>query len=292
MSSASEANCNSSEHCLDKCNENTKVAEIQRILIEKYRKNETLFDEFDVNKIVKDEKYVNSYLMRQKCNLNDTVSMIENALIWRKEHCLSKLCETSFSREFYEIGALFIQGIDIEDNILLFVRAKYSSCDKKCREAFRRTAAYFMFKAHENALYENRNGWTLFMDMSDVRISECDILEFFNILKILVNYIPSGLKRIIIFQMPSFVKIFMKIGTAVLPTDWKQIIAFADSNDITKYIAVDQLPHFITKTGESFVADIPANVKCFDECDCEVIGIKNEDKFAFKSLIAKWKSLQ
>ncbi|RWS21611.1 motile sperm domain-containing protein 2-like protein, partial [Leptotrombidium deliense] len=209
------------------------LVEVQERLLKLYEDDKDIFDDSDVKKIVQSMGYLRRFAQRQDANPDKTVEMVKNTLIWRKEQKLPQICESVIPLEFYELGACFLQGTDNDGNYILHVRAKYAIFNDKVKLAMERMFAYLLFRVVEEAMkLPTGKGWVLLADLTGISMAQYDLPEILWALKVVVNYMPAGLKSIIIYNLPWFAKPIVKVVMAFIPGEWKRIMHFVGHKEL------------------------------------------------------------
>ncbi|RWS00785.1 Motile sperm domain-containing protein 2-like protein [Dinothrombium tinctorium] len=268
-----------------------KLNAIREELLKVFEGDPRLFDANDVNKIVMNDNYLNRFLQRQRGDLKKAIDFVKQTLIWRKQEGLTKMNDSFIPRELYEIGGSLIYGTDVEGNAVMYMRAKYSKMPKEIRGAMERMMYFYVYKVLEKGLFEeNDKGWTLVLDLSGISVCHCDPQAVFSALKML-HHMPSGIKRILIFDFPYFAKPLFKFALSLTPTEWRNLIQFVNLKQLQKLISPEKLPSFFENPQSKFESEIPADAKYIDEIDLTEIGLNSENKKIFKNYIEKIRNI-
>ncbi|RWS12740.1 motile sperm domain-containing protein 2-like isoform X1 [Dinothrombium tinctorium] len=254
------------------------IIEVQEKLLKIVEDEKDIFDETDVKKIVQSMSYLRKYCQRQDGKADKTVEMVKEALIWRKEHQIPKLTEANIPREFIETGFIYISGADIEGNPLLCIRGKYCHFTPSTKEGCERILSYFLFKALEQGM-ANGKGWTILVDLTGLSMAQYDVPEVLWVLKVIVNYMPSGLKNMIGVNIPWFAKPLVKVVMSFIPSDWKKIIQFVSSKELYKFIPKESVPKYIENPREKFHITAPPECKPMSEIDVEALALEDKEEF-------------
>lgn len=92
---------------LDDAEIKEKINSVREKLEKELFCDELLYDAEDVNRLRNCDFEVRRYLLLTNMDHDQTVSMIKDRLIWRKEIGFSTMKANSFPREFYECGSVF-----------------------------------------------------------------------------------------------------------------------------------------------------------------------------------------
>ncbi|RWS21775.1 Motile sperm domain-containing protein 2-like protein [Leptotrombidium deliense] len=252
------------------------LVEVQNRLLKEYDENKEIFDASDVSKIVERLSYLRRFAQRQDGNADKTFEMVKNTLIWRKDMKLPLMTDDVLPIEFYDLGSGFIHGTDFNGNLIFHVRAKYCCFSDKVNKAIQRFFAYMLFKVTEISIIE-RKGWTLFIDMTGVSVTQFDLAGLLWLLKFIVSYLPAGLKSIILYNLPWYSKPLMKVFMTFIPREWKQIIHIVGQKELTKLIPNEFIPCYIENPKLKYNVAIPPEAKPLSKIDVTYYDTERED---------------
>ncbi|RWS24409.1 Motile sperm domain-containing protein 2-like protein [Leptotrombidium deliense] len=265
------------------------LVEVQNRLLKVYEEDNTIFEASDVKKIVESFAYLRRFAQRQDGNAEKTFEMVKNTLIWRKEMKTPLIKDDIIPLEFYDLGAAFIHGIDLDGNVILNVRAKYAILNDKVRNAIERWLAFTMFKVVEMSMHSGK-GWTLLADLTGISVTQYDLPEILWVLKVVVNYMPAGIKSVIVYNLPWFAKPFVKIVMAFIPREWKKLIHFVGHKELLKLIPKDFIPGYIENPNMQFCAPVPPDAKPLSDIDLMYLNTDRDDLINFMhNILAKVK---
>ncbi|RWS02240.1 Motile sperm domain-containing protein 2-like protein [Dinothrombium tinctorium] len=276
----------SSKSLIRNVEEYSLIAQIQESLLKMYEEQNDLFDELDVQNIIMNKVYLRRFFVRQNGNVPKTIDMIKEALIWRKEKNLPHITPSHAPREIYEVGAIIQHETDYDGNSVIYFRNKYAFITKETRECGVRLLLSLVYLQIENGLNNNK-GWMVVNDFTDITMANCNAVEALSVFRIYNKYTPEGLRKVIFYNVPWFAKHILKSLASMLPSEWRKIIHIVDKGSLHKFIPPENIPSFITNPAVRFQTPYPPDVKDIDHSDLELIGVKPEDKAAFKAFFDK-----
>ncbi|RWR99349.1 Motile sperm domain-containing protein 2-like protein [Dinothrombium tinctorium] len=87
--------------------------------------------------------------------------------------------------------------------------------------------------------------WILLCDLSECAVRNFDIpLLIWGLVNYLDNY-PSGLKRVLVYNLPWVGKPFFKTFCKLLPKPLKELLVVVDKTEIFNYIPKQSLPAYL-----------------------------------------------
>ncbi|RWS11341.1 motile sperm domain containing-like protein [Dinothrombium tinctorium] len=201
------------------------------------------------------------------------------------------MTDASLPRELYEIGGVFIHGKDKDGNVMLFCRTKYSSFPRVAQNAMERANYYIAYKVLEIGLLEDNDcGWIMVIDFTDTKPTQFDPQMSFSLLKML-HYMPAGLKRILLFNLPWYGKPLLNLILSLVPSEWRKIVRIVNLEQILTIIPNENLPLFFQFPDAKYENEVPNEAKPLDEIDLEIFGLKPKDKKVFKKYLEKMQNL-
>lgn len=218
------------------------VQQIRERFFEDYQNNKDLYDENDVNRIRENEWYVKRFLLARRRNVGEAFEMMRNTMRWRKEMGLPTMKDSDFPIEFYKIGGLFAYERDKDGNVVIFMRVRMH---RKIPELADPVKKFLMHIVNKVDLEVDGNGTVIVFDCSGAGYSNMD-LDFLTFLISAGNsYFPVGLKYILVYELSWFLNAFRRIAMSLIPQSFLPLIKFANKNDITDYIPIDNLPDYM-----------------------------------------------
>lgn len=204
--------------------------------------------------------------------------MMKISLKWRKNEGLSDAQDSSFPREFFMIGACHVYNTDLDGNCVLHFRVKVYRNIKEIKDVMEKFVAFQMFKADELGRNNGEDtGWTLVFDLTSITATQYDLPELVWLIQTLLKYYPSGLKKVIVYNLPWFFKPVVSICMAFVPLEWKRIIFFENAKDIFKHIAMENLPEYIGGTCPQSHREVPPGTRTAVELAQEVYNMSEQD---------------
>ncbi|RWS22288.1 Motile sperm domain-containing protein 2-like protein, partial [Leptotrombidium deliense] len=246
------------------------LLEVQNRLFKEYEENNEIFDASDVKKIIKSLRYLRRFAQRQDGNVNKTFEMVKNTLIWRKAMKIPLMTDDLIPLEFYDLGIAFINGTDRDGNFIFNVRAKYAYFNENVNTALERMCIFMLFKVIEASITAG-TGWTLLLDITGISVTQWDFSELVWLLKVVINYMPAGLKSAILYNMPWFAKPFAKILMPFIPREWKHIIHIVGPKELPKLVPEEFIPCYMENPKNKFVIPTPSDAKSMSEIDTTIL---------------------
>ncbi|RWS09385.1 Motile sperm domain-containing protein 2-like protein [Dinothrombium tinctorium] len=276
----------SSKSLFENIEEYDKVAKIQAALLTMWKQDSELFDELDVQNIIWNKVYLHRFLLRQHGNVKKTIEMVKETLIWRKEKRIPHIIPSAVPREIYDLGPMITHGTDRDGNVVLYIRLKCLFVIEETKESNIRLLMARVFSTFEEGLANNK-GFVLFYDATDVTMANYHLAEALDAFRIFQKYVPSGLTKIVFYNLTWYARSLIKPAFALLQNELRKMLHFVNKNDVDKIISPKSLPPFITDPATKYKIPRPPDVKDIDHCDLELIGVKLEDREAYKAFIEK-----
>ena len=137
------------------------------------------------------------FLRHVKCksrNLDEAVPYLLDVLRWRKKFNVSELTETSFPKEFYESGGMYINGFDRQGNLLCFVRTRFYYKEPVLYELFQKFSIYNRFKIDEMAASLGKQ-YVLVHDLTGTTLANFNKDAMLFTKAVLTYYMPLGFEE-------------------------------------------------------------------------------------------------
>ncbi|XP_059168078.1 motile sperm domain-containing protein 2-like isoform X2 [Physella acuta] len=205
-----------------------------------------MYDARDLEKLQADPVFVQTYI-RGKDRLDEGVDLVHSSLKFRKEIKANDLCEASFDRELFDLGALYFHKKDIQGNRILWLRVKLHRKDAPPeRIAIEKQG---MIYAIEKAFKENPlSKIVVLLDMSACGLSNLDVDFVKYIITIFKYYYPTFLAYMLIYDMPWIFNAAWKLIKAWLSPEAVAKIKFVTKGDVQTYIKAEDLPPYMGGT--------------------------------------------
>lgn len=236
------------------------VSEIRAKLIEEVGKvnDATLFDAKEYQRLLHDDDHLRRYIKRKKGDVSQSVTFLVEVLRWRKKLGVPDMVETTFPKEFYELGGIHVYSEDKDGNILLHVRLRLFQKIPEILELLKKFTVFQMLRADEEAARRGNDvGWVLLFDCSGAGVANAD-MEMANFVNTtLRGYFPSGQKYVLIHNLPWLLNALKNIVFAMLPSNVKQRIKFSSDKNIKEYIPEANLPEYMGGTCQSVYPVVP-----------------------------------
>ena len=267
-------------------------------LISIVSKKPHLYDSNDVNHfILSTDDHILSYcdrfthIYRDICDelIDKTVRMLNDTLIWRKECTLSSLTDVSFPIEFYSVGGLFLYTRDINNNQVIVFRLAIYQKIPQLKEGMELFTTYQMFKAHNIAVANKLNGWSLIFDITNVTMAQYDLPQLLWLINTMLKYYPRTLKAVYVLNTPwIFKKIANFINRAFIPHEWKCVLKFVSNDELRQFITDDNLPDYLNGTCEKSYRDVPEGALPVETVAFDKYGMSEKDCLRIKEHFDKY----
>lgn len=233
------------------------IDEIRKELKEDVSKlDPSTYDEVEYQRFLSDDNYFKRYIRRKRGDVAATIPFLIGVLKWRQSLGISNLTETSFPREFYDIGGIHIHGEDNDGNVLLHIRISLFQKLGEILELLKKFTIFLMLKADSEAAAKGK-GWVLIFDCTGAGMANADI-EMANFLNsTLKNYFPSGQMYVLGHNLPWLLNAVKNIIFAMLPSNVKRRIKFSNDKTITDFISRDSLPGYMGGTSNQMYPYVP-----------------------------------
>lgn len=257
-----------------------------------------LYDKNDVNHFVlSTDDHILSYcdrfthIYRDICDqlIDKTVNMIRDTLIWRKESTLSSLSDVSFPIEFYSVGGLFLYTQDIKNNQVIIFRLAIYQKIPQLKEGMELFTTYQMFRAHNIAIANKLNGWSLIFDITNVTMAQYDLPQLLWLINTMLKYYPRTLKAVYVLNTPwIFKKIANFINRAFIPNEWKCVLKFVSNEELRQFITDDNLPDYLNGTCVKSYRDVPEGALPVETVAFDKYGMSEKDCLRIKEHFDKY----
>ncbi|KAG5283345.1 hypothetical protein AALO_G00041050 [Alosa alosa] len=211
----------------------------QRFKSEYVQDSSDKYDSRDVERLMKDDSWVEAYLTWRQNVVDDALKMIDESFQWRKEYTLNDLTESSVPKWMFESGAVFLHGYDKEGNKLFWFKVKLHVKDAK---TFQDKKKYVAFWLERYAKREPGMPLTVVFDMTESGLSNID-MEF---VKYIINcfkvFYPKFLSKMIMYEMPWIMNAAWKIVKTWLGPEAISKLKFVNKSEMQTYISPEHLP--------------------------------------------------
>uniref|UniRef100_A0A1A8V8M0 Motile sperm domain containing 2 n=2 Tax=Nothobranchius TaxID=28779 RepID=A0A1A8V8M0_NOTFU len=197
------------------------------------------YDPRDVERLLKDNALVESYLAWRLNVVDDALKMIDESLQWRREFGVNDLTESVIPKWMFETGAVYLHGYDKEGNKLFWFKVKLHVKDAKTALDKKKYVAFWL---ERYAKKEPGMLLTVVFDMSESGYSNIDM----DFVKYIVNcfkvYYPKFLSKMIIVDMPWIMNAAWKIVKTWLGPEAISKLKFASKSEVQTFIDPEYLP--------------------------------------------------
>ncbi|KAK2850522.1 hypothetical protein Q7C36_009305 [Tachysurus vachellii] len=233
------------------------------------------YDSRDVERLLKDDALVESYLTWRNFVVDDTLKMIDESFQWRKEFQVNDLTEGSIPSWMFQTGAVYLHGYDKEGNKLFWFRVKLHVKDSKSVVDKKRYVAFWL---ERYAKREPGMPLTVVFDMSESGISNIDM----DFVKYVINcfkvYYPKSLSKMILYEMPWIMNAAWKIVRTWLGPEAISKLKFVSKSEVQTYIDAEHLPPHMGGTDQFKYSYPPLPDDDFLSPMCENGPIVSEDE--------------
>ncbi|XP_053312924.1 motile sperm domain-containing protein 2 [Spea bombifrons] len=240
------------------------------------------YDSRDVERLQKDDTWLESYLLWRHNVMDDALKMIDESLKWRKEIGINDLSESVIPKWCFDIGATYLHGYDKEGNKMLWLRVKLHIRDAKTNEDKKKCVAFWL---ERYAKREPGKLLTVVFDMAECGLSNIDM----DFVKFVINcfkiYYPRYLSKIVIFEMPWIMNAAFKIVKGWLGPEAINMLKFVNRSEIQEYISAEYLPSHMGGTDPFKYSYPPLPDDDFKTPVCENGPITSEDECESKEEI-------
>ncbi|KAL0963615.1 hypothetical protein UPYG_G00308640 [Umbra pygmaea] len=216
-----------------------KIEEIRHKFKNEYLQESDKYDSRDVDRLQTDDTLVEAYLTWRQFSLEDTLKMIDESLLWRKEFGLNDITESSIPKWMFETGAVFLHGYDKEGNKLFWFKVKLHTKDAKTIMDKKKYVAFWL---ERYAKREPGMPLTVVFDMADSGIGNIDM----DFVKYIINcfkvYYPRFLSKMIIVDMPWIMTAAWRIVKTWLGPEAISKLKFVSRTDLQTFIGTEYLP--------------------------------------------------
>lgn len=197
------------------------------------------YDSRDVERLQTDDALVEGYLTWRGFVVDDTLKMIDESLLWRKEYGVNDLNESVIPKWMFETGAVYLHGYDKEGSKIFWFKVKLHVKDAKTTVDKKKYVAFWL---ERYAKKEPGMPLTVVFDMSDSGLSNIDM----DFVKYVINcfkvYYPKFLSKMIIVDMPWIMNAAWKIVKSWLGPEAISKLRFASRTEIQNFIGPEYLP--------------------------------------------------
>jgi len=164
---------------------------------------------------------------------DETITMIIQALKWRKEFGVEDINIDNVEKAFFEKGALYTHNRDREGKKLLVFEVRKHIKGVESMVEMKKFFVYYLEKIEQE---ENGDKITIVFDCANCGLKNMD-MEFIQfIIGCFKDYYPCMLNYILVFEMPWVLNAAWKIIKAWLPASGVKLIKFLTKSNIGEYI--------------------------------------------------------
>lgn len=224
--------------------EQSEIEHVRRLVMEEAKSNDELYDQLDLDKLLKDDWMVKKFIHHKNHNINDAVSALVKHLKWRKTMSVSSLKLTDFPAEFYRSGELHQYVRDQNNIATIYCRVKLHKPLTEFNPLIKKFLVLMMEKAEEE-IRAGSNGFALIYDCEGGSIfnNNMDLLSFL-ITTFFENY-PCSLKYIGLVDLPWVLCAIYNICKNLLPETYRKLFVLLDRKSIHDHIGTSYLPNYL-----------------------------------------------
>lgn len=209
-------------------------------------------DSLLLDKLMTDDQLIRRYMKRKNGDIEQSVTFITSVLEWRQKMGIPDLTGSSFPREFYEVGGIYIFREDVEGNPVLHIRIRLFQKVEGILELLKKFSIYLMYQVDELAAEKGPEfGWVLLFDCTEASLINADIDMANFVSSTLRNYFPSGQKYTLVFKLPWLLSAVKTLLFTMLPSYVKRKIRFCDEKTLFQHIPQENLPDYLNGPGKS-----------------------------------------
>nr|DBA34380.1 TPA: hypothetical protein GDO54_001942 [Pyxicephalus adspersus] len=238
----------------------------KRFTQEYLQDNSSKYDSRDIERLQKDDGWVESYLFWRQNVIEEALKMIDESFRWRKEIAINDLSESTLPRWCFEVGATYLHGYDKEGNKLFWLRVKLHVRDAKTNEDKKKCVAFWL---ERYAKREPGKLLTVVFDMAECGLSNID-MDF-------VRFVIGCFK----IYYPRYLSAF-KIVKGWLGPEAINMLKFVNRNEVQDYISSEYLPPHMGGTDPFKYSYPPLPDDDFQTPMCENGPITSEDELESK----------
>ncbi|KAJ1116654.1 hypothetical protein NDU88_004860 [Pleurodeles waltl] len=216
------------------------LGEIRRRFKEQYLPDKSdKYDSRDVERLQKDDSWVESFLLWRHNVVDDALKMIDDSFQWRKEFAVNDLSESTIPKWCFETGAVYLHGYDKEGNKLFWFKVKLHLRDAKTHMEKKKCVAFWL---ERYAKREPGKPVTVVFDMAESGLSNIDMDFVRFIINCFKVYYPRYLSKMVIFEMPWIMNAAFKIVKSWLGPEAINMLKFTNKSEVQEYISSEYLP--------------------------------------------------
>ncbi|XP_061164745.1 motile sperm domain-containing protein 2-like [Saccostrea echinata] len=226
----------------------TQADKLRNVYNKKYKADELVktgvYDQRDVDNINSNDLYVSQFIRKTE-TIQDAADRLHEALKWRKEIGARDISESSFPREFWEIGAMYFHGTDKEGRKIIWLKISMHKKDPNMLPMIKKYFAY-CFETTYNESPEDEI--VMLFDMTNTGLSNLDMEMIKFVITSFKIYYPTLLGYLLIYEMPWLFNAAWKIVKTWLSAEAQKKLKFVSKNDIQEYIDRENLPEHMGGT--------------------------------------------
>lgn len=208
-----------------------------------------LFDERDIDKLMKDNLYVSRFWIHAFFipgdRVENAVNLVTDTFKWRKEFGVNDINESDLDMDLLNRGSLYYHNRDMKGSKLLVFCIRKHNKDAKKIETMKKMLIFILERLDKE---EAGKRITIIFDSEGAGVSNFDLEQVKFLIHVLISYYPNFVEKILVFEMPWILNTAWKIIKSLLPPPAVARIKFVTKSNIKELISKDQLP--ITWGGE------------------------------------------
>lgn len=252
------------------------VTELRGRFLCEYSTNADQFDEQDIQNIRDNDLIVRRFLEAKYGNVEEALKMMVTAMKWRKQIGVNKLDESSFPREYFQIGGIFTYGQDLNGAQLIILRVKANKKFSDWTEILKKFIVFLIERESIRFEKKENKGVCIVFDCNGAGITNVDIDLLSFIVQTLRDYYPSLLQSVVINDLPWVLQYVFKLVQTWLPKEHQKMLHLVNKKDINQYIAESELPDFMGGTNQLEYKTCPKNAPSAQEV-AQKLGIKQKE---------------
>lgn len=201
------------------------IEQVRRALRLNYESDGHQYAEVHYNQIM-DEKSPFTcwrYIIHSNKNFENSLNLIKQALIWRKQNDVDNLSNNQSVKEFWHYSPIAFTGVtkDGQHDVLYTIGKNYRKPEAFMRPIIKRFCMNLLF-GFDNEHLHNMKKFVVVFDVSDTGIRNID-LDFMQWLVSICDFIPARIHQVYVVGIPLIVRPLIRLIISWLPETFSRI---------------------------------------------------------------------
>jgi hypothetical protein len=219
------------------------VQELRTKFLQEYEKEKDFYYPEDIQKVIHDDWYIKRFLLARNRDIKESLTMLIDALKWRKSEGVRDLVGSYFPEELFKLSCMFVYAPDREGNISIYFSVQNVFKHPEMVTAMKKFGNYILNITDEET---NGAGISIFADFEGCGIHHAESMDLlFHAISTLKNYFPFGISRIVLIDLPWILRACWGMAKAWVPQNRRKLVEFTARADMTKLVAPENLPDFL-----------------------------------------------